>query len=474
MKIFGIPARGRQFLLLAVDVVVILLAVVLGHFLRFGAEMQAPWRIFDGYTGASLFFVSATLLVLYVFDAYDPAHDFRRRFEILRLGTALFVGLLLQLVVYAVFPHGWWGRGVAATTAGSVFALMIGWRALFSALSPRTGFALRTAVLGSGRSGRLVAAVLGDYERTRLVGFIQHERRQNRRHDDRADEPGPEAAGPELPVLGDSRALRELVREHELDYVVVAVTGSLDARLTTTLLDLKASGLRIEDMPTSYKRLTGKVPIAAIADVSLIFGPEFTGVSGTARALQRLADVGVSLVGLLLAAPVIALAALVVRLESRGPAFFRQERLGINERPFQILKLRTMREGAEAGGPQWSEGASDPRVTRIGRFLRRTRIDELPQLFNVLRGDMSLIGPRPERAYFVEQLKEVVPYYGLRFAVKPGVTGWAQVKYGYGSTVEDAAEKLCYDLYAIQEMNPAMYLLILVKTLQTVLLRPGS
>ncbi|HND31604.1 MAG TPA: sugar transferase, partial [Myxococcota bacterium] len=166
---------------------------------------------------------------------------------------------------------------------------------------------------------------------------------------------------------------------------------------------------------------------------------------------------------------------ILVKLESPGPAFYIQERLGKNEQPFGIIKLRTMRQDAEAGtGAVWSQGQGDPRVTRVGRFLRRSRIDELPQFYNVLRGDMSVIGPRPEREHFVRLLKEKIPFYGLRFSVKPGVTGWAQVRYRYGASEEDAVEKLSYELYAVQEMSPALYILILLKTIQTVMVRPGS
>ena len=190
------------------------------------------------------------------------------------------------------------------------------------------------------------------------------------------------------------------------------------------------------------------MPILHLSDSWLIFGPVFAGTSAFAGGAQRLVDVLIALIGAIGSRPVVLLAAMVVKLESKGPAFFLQERLGRNERPFKIIKLRTMRTDAEAAGPQWSQ-KGDPRVTRVGRFLRRSRIDELPQFWNVLLGDMSIVGPRPEREYFVNQLKEKIPFYALRFSVKPGVTGWAQVRYGYGATENDAVEKLCFELYAI-------------------------
>lgn len=290
MNLFGIPARRRQWLLAIGDVVVILSAVFAGHVLRFQEATPAPWTILDHYTGASLFFVCSSLLFLYIFDGYNPTLDFRRRFEVLRIGTALILAFLLQLIAYAVFPHGWWGRGVAAATGFSLGLFMLSWRAAFSWLSPRTGYSLRTAIVGAGRSGQLMADVLAGFDGARFVGFISHEKRGNRRHDDSRSDVMPYADEPTNgEVLGPSTELHSLIAGHGVEFVIVAVRGGLGAALTKALLDSKARGVRIENMPSVYKRLTGRVPIQSIGDVSLIFGPEFTGVSGMARTLQRLA-----------------------------------------------------------------------------------------------------------------------------------------------------------------------------------------
>jgi exopolysaccharide biosynthesis polyprenyl glycosylphosphotransferase len=190
--------------------------------------------------------------------------------------------------------------------------------------------------------------------------------------------------------------------------------------------------------------------------------------------LKRFADVGVAAVGLILASPLALLTAIAIKLDSPGPILFRQERVGQNEQTFVLYKFRSMCCGAESKtGPVWAE-ENDPRVTRVGRIMRKLRIDEIPQMFNVLRGDMSFVGPRPERAFFVSSLKESIPYYQLRFAVKPGITGWAQISYGYGANETDAIEKLQYDLYYVKNMSPIFDLQIILETIKVVLLGKGA
>jgi exopolysaccharide biosynthesis polyprenyl glycosylphosphotransferase len=456
VTIFGIPATPRQLCYALGDLLVVLLAGGVAHVASAGAGGAL------GAARSALFLAAATWLVLYVADAYDVSLDFRRRRELARLWAAVALATGLALVGDALVPRGGWGLERAGLAALCLALLLPAWRALACQLRPDAPLRRRTLVVGDGPPARALAEAFGAtqdrvYE---LVGAV---------HD---DAPGPSAAR----RLGGLQDLDAAVRAHAIDQIVVAcATPDDDGPLLRQLLACKARGVHVDDMPTLYKRLTGKVPIRQASAAWLVFGPAFRGVRGVGAATQRALDVAIALVGAVLSAPVVAVAALAVRLESRGPAFYLQERVGRDERPFRIVKLRTMREDAEdATGAVWSQGEGDPRVTRVGRLLRRTRIDELPQFYNVLRGDMSVVGPRPEREPFVTQLKARVPFYGLRFAVKPGVTGWAQVRYRYGASEEDAAEKLCYELYAIQEMSPALYAVILLKTMQTVLLRPGS
>lgn len=464
MTLFGIPYDRRQLLYLFGDVLLAVIAIYLAHLFRFGMGPEELAGVLRYSTGASFVFVGTNLVLLYVLDGYGTATDFRRPFPVVRLWVGVGLALLLQMMLYYAIPNWGWGRGVAALATLSFAGGLTAWRVILSILQPVPAVRLQTLVLGGGEFGTAIRDVIKAHpEQSRIydiVGVVEDD-----------EDEIPEG----MDHLGTTDQLVDLVAKYRVGGIIVAIPSGMSPELTWGLLDCKGKGLRIEDSRTVYKRITGKVPVFHISNTSLIFGPDFAGSSRVMSALQRMADIAVSFVGLSFSAPIIAIAGIFIKLETPGPMFFLQERVGINEKPFTIVKLRTMGVDAEAKtGAVWSQGAGDPRVTRVGRFLRRTRIDELPQFWNVLKGDMSMVGPRPERDHFVRQLKERIPFYGLRFVVKPGVTGWAQVMYRYGASEEDAAEKLRYDLFAVQELSPMLYGLILLKTVQTVLLRPGS
>ena len=226
------------------------------------------------------------------------------------------------------------------------------------------------------------------------------------------------------------------------------------------LLSLKSSGVMVQDGTDVYEAITGKVPIESLRLGWLLFSPGFH-VSRLRLVYKRFASIVVSVVGLLLSIPFLPLVILVIKLTSPGPVLYRQKRVGRNDVVFYCYKFRTMRPDAEAdSGPTWAAD-DDPRITTVGRFLRKSRIDEIPQLWNVLRGDMNLVGPRPERPEFVEWLNQEIPHYHLRHTVRPGITGWAQIRYRYGSSVEDAKEKLRYDLFYVKNLSPGLDFLIL-------------
>jgi Sugar transferases involved in lipopolysaccharide synthesis len=222
-----------------------------------------------------------------------------------------------------------------------------------------------------------------------------------------------------------------------------------------------------------YERITGKVLVDSISPSWLIFSEGFKK-SRIKKTTKRITGIMISMAGLLLTAPLLIITAISIRLDSPGSVFFRQERVGENDKIFYVLKFRSMIQDAECeGGPVWAE-KDDPRVTRVGKIIRKLRIDEIPQMINVLKGEMSFVGPRPERPEFVEELKKEIPYYSQRHSVKPGITGWAQIMYQYGSSVEDAREKLQYDLYYVKNMSTLLDLMIIFKTVKVVLLRKGA
>ncbi|MCB9780225.1 MAG: exopolysaccharide biosynthesis polyprenyl glycosylphosphotransferase [Alphaproteobacteria bacterium] len=466
MSLYSVTARWKQQILLLGDALAALLAVWIGHAIRFGPTSPDAHmgHILQHTTGATLLCVGSLLLVLYIIDAYEPRRKYHKPSEMLRIVLAIGVALVVQMALFYALPNWWWGRGIAGLSSLVFAPMAIGLRNVVARLGPPTAARERTLIVGGGRAGTYFAdTIRGDAQLRRLFdlyGFID---------DDLETHP----TG--IPIVGGAIDLLEATEQFRISLVVVTIRGGMRPELVEQLLECKAKGIRIVDMPSLLKQLTGKVPINHLADTWLIFGPGFAAERRTLGTVLRLFDIVLSSIGLLLSGPIIAVACLLIRLDSPGPAFFTQERLGLGEQPFTIIKLRTMRNDAEkATGAVWSQGAGDPRVTRLGRLLRRTRVDELPQFWNVFRGDMSMVGPRPEREHFVKQLKESIPYYGLRFAVKPGLTGWAQVMYRYGASTEDAAEKLRYELYAIQEMSIVLYLLIVLKTVQTVVTKPGS
>jgi sugar transferase (PEP-CTERM system associated) len=274
-------------------------------------------------------------------------------------------------------------------------------------------------------------------------------------------------------LVGRPEDIPSLVQQYEVDRIVVGLTDRRGQLPIAELLQAKLSGVYVEDATSMYERLTGKILIDDLKPSWMIFSDGFV-VSRWTRMLKRGLDVALSSVGLLLSTPLMLLTAIAVYLDSPGPILYSQERVGERGRIFTVYKFRSMRADAEEDGtPQWARDGDD-RVTRVGRFIRTARLDEMPQLWNVLRGDMSFVGPRPERPYFVEQLAREIPFYQQRHAVKPGVTGWAQVKYQYGSTIEDAMEKLRYDLYYIKHLSVALDLSIVFDTVKVILFGRGA
>jgi len=266
----------------------------------------------------------------------------------------------------------------------------------------------------------------------------------------------------------------DTVKRHGIDEIIMAVRERRGDTLTLNeLLTCKLAGVRVVEQSTFFEHIGGELRIDALRASWLIFGDGFR--QGRMRSLvKRTFDLAASLILLVATLPVMLATAVAIALESSGPVLYRQERVGRQSKPFKVYKFRSMRTDAEADGvPRWAN-ANDSRITRVGQFIRRTRIDELPQIFNVLKGDMSFVGPRPERSYFVDQLAEQIPFYSARHSIKPGITGWAQVSYRYGSSVDDALHKLQFDLYYVKNHTIFLDLLILLKTVKVVLSGDGA
>jgi sugar transferase (PEP-CTERM system associated) len=371
---------------------------------------------------------------------------------------------------YYLYPPMKLGRGIFHL--GFLFAglLLLLWRRLFSAINNTQGFAERVVILGEGS---LAESLLHEIEMRPELGICVAGRE---RFPEIENQPGSNEISRVPLVLSQTSFCEGLAISRPvrgIDRIVVAMDERRGQLPVDLLLSLKNRGVQVQDGNDVYESITGKVPIESIRLSWLLFSPG----SHTSRLFlfyKRFASVVISIVGLLLSLPLIPFVILAIKLSSRGRVLYWQNRVGRDDKVFRCYKFRTMRSDAEAeSGPIWAED-HDPRVTPVGRFLRKMRIDEIPQLLNVFKGDMSLVGPRPERPEFVAALNEQIPYYHLRHAVRPGITGWAQILYKYGSSVEDAKEKLRYDLYYIKNSSVGLDLLIVLNTIKTVLLSCGA
>ena len=404
------------------------------------------------------------LLVAFVLNLgglYDVRLAMGHRELLARLLTCQTVaGLLVAAVAFAL-PSLRLGRAAFLQIGAAATIGLIAWRAAWIGPFSHRRIRIRVLVLGTGAIGKVIAGLVETGARPfSIVGFLD-------------DNPNaPETVPEPYALLGKIQDLPALVEETRPDLIVVAQMNRRGNFPAKALIDCRMRGIQVEDWPTFYEKETGKILVTDLRPSWLIFSDGFVKTPRT-EIVKRLVDVALSLTGLVLALPVMAVVATAIKMESRGPALFRQPRLGQNGRVFILNKFRSMREDAEKDtGPVWAL-QQDPRVTRVGAFLRKTRLDELPQLFNVLVGDMSFIGPRPERPEFVYELQKQIPFYMERLSVKPGITGWAQVRYRYGASVEDALEKLQYDLYYIKNLSLFLDLLILINTIQVVLFARG-
>jgi sugar transferase (PEP-CTERM system associated) len=466
-RFFGLPIAKRQILLFVVDLLLLLLAFYAAYIVRLHAHrpISLLYAVSE-YTGATFFSVVSYLLAFYIFDLYNPQVGRNGQKDTVQLLIAVAFGAVLVTGFYFFLPSWRQGRKILLMNAGFAFLLGLAWRKLYGTALYSRRRKEPTLVIGAGWAAH---ALLEEFKRNE----VRHPYEIVGLTDDDPAKRGKDILGYE--VIGTRNDIGRLIEKHGVTTLIMAITHERHKDLLSAVLTQKMSGRRVMDMRSVYKDLAGKIPIYHVEDSWLIDERGFDSIYRPhVRQLRRLADVTISLLGLLLTCWLFPVIALLTKVTSRGPVLYRQERVGLNGEIFNVVKFRSMVHGAEAQtGAVWSQ-EGDKRVTLLGQFLRRTRLDELPQLANVLRGDMALIGPRPERPEFVSELAREIPYYHLRHTVKPGLTGWAQVNYRYGASKEDAIEKLQYDLYYIQEGSLVLDLVILLKTVGTLVLSRGS
>ncbi len=455
---------GRSLTLVLFETMLIVSAVGVAAYVRFG---DWAWQIMADEQGwpKTLLIAAVCQVCLYYADLYDLRLVSDRRELFIRIVQALASASFILAFIYFWFPALIMGRGVFMISAFLVITLVIAWRVAFEWVNWQVGPRERLLLVGTNPAAVALAREIFDRRRelgVEIVGFVD------------AD---PAMVGAPIlnpGVIGTIEDIPSIVRARGVDRVVVSLVDARGKLPMDKLLEMKLDGVSFAHLSSVYEDYTGKIAVENLRPSWLIFSSGFKKGRLTA-ALKRAMDVGIALCGLIVLAPVMLLVACAIRLSSPGAVMYRQRRVGQHGRLFTIHKFRSMQQDAEAAtGPVWAAAVGDHRVTLVGRFLRRTRLDELPQLWNILVGEMSLVGPRPERPEFVSELTRQIPYYSQRHVVRPGLSGWAQVRYTYGASTEDALQKLQYDLFYVKNLSIALDLYIIVETLKTVILRKGA
>lgn len=456
IRIFRVFIPTSVVTLLLSEIVLVLLAFLIAVYLVLPAEFDT-FLLYDDGLVRILGIVLVISLTLYYQDMYA---ELRVRSKVLLLQRLLFttgIVLIIEAMLIYVVPGLMLPRDVMVFGCGIALVGLFGWRLVYARGVLKALGVRRILFLGSN------AACVGAAERIlhspqlgfMSVGFV----------DDRLA-PGADLAG--TSVLGPISQLREIVSASNPDSIVVGMAERRNNMPVADLLDLRFQGIRIQEAAALYETVFGRVPVAELRPSQLIYMTELGPEPGNMR-IQLMYSIAIASVALLISLPVMLLVAIAVRLTSPGPILFRQSRVGLNGRPFTLYKFRSMVADAEAKtGAVWAQ-RNDPRVTVIGGYLRKLRLDELPQLINVIRGEMSIVGPRPERPEFVNVLSEQIPFYRQRHCVRPGITGWAQINYKYGDTIQDTIVKLEYDLYYIKNLAPPLDFYIMFQTAKVML-----
>jgi sugar transferase (PEP-CTERM system associated) len=450
-------------LLLLGEAALMFCVIIAAVYLRLGVA-EAPYELLvrHGYLKALM----ATMFCLgafYLFDLYDfiVMHD--RRELVLRLVQALGLAWIALALSFYAYPPMMLGRGVSLIALPLAIMLMVGWRIAIHWFLGHPDFGERILIVGAGSLAVEVARQVLDRPDAgyRIVGFVGTD----------SEQLGKSLINPR--VIGMTNQLEEIVKREGIDRIVVAMVERRAQLPTDQLLKLSLRGdVSIEEGASFYERVTGRVCLNMIRPSWLIFtgrGRQVRLAALTRSAVHR----SVALIGMFLSLPLMALTAVLIKIDSRGPVFYKQQRVGKNGRLFTLTKFRSMRIDAENSGPVWASKADD-RATRVGRIIRKIRVDEIPQFLNILRGEMNFVGPRPERPHFVAQLAKEIPYYEQRHLIAPGLTGWAQIKYPYGASIEEAREKLQYDLFYIKNYSLMLDAIILFETIKIILFGRGA
>lgn len=454
----------RTIWLIFADSAIIYGGIILALYLRLGFEGS----IFElteknGWYKIALA-VCFCLLNLYFYDLYDYTVMGNRRELLLRLVQALGIAWVLLSFLFYFVPPLMMGRGVSVISVPIVLILLLTWRILIHLLTGHPEIGEKILVVGTGKAANDTAEAIWERRDAgyRIVGFVTENGSK------------PKNLPAKMNLLGSANNLEEVIKNEKINRVVIAVRERRGTFPTETLLRMSLAGnINIEECTSFFERITGKVHIDMLRPSWLIFAGRKRGTR-IGQVFRELVHRLMALTGLVISLPIAVLTAILIKLESKGPVFYRQERLGKNGKIFHVIKFRSMNIDAEADGmPVWAAD-DDGRATRVGRVIRKIRVDEIPQFWNILKGEMNFVGPRPERPHFVSQLAQEIPFYEHRHLVAPGLTGWAQIKYPYGASIEDARQKLQYELYYIKNQSLTLDMMIVFETIKTVLFGRGG
>ena len=455
VRFFSIHVRMPVVLLGILDALVVYFSIAGALAMSYAPESVLFSFFADGYALQKIVFVSITLMSLFVVGVYSRAFLTDMKMGLVAIIVGHFIALaVLSLAFYLYQDARIWIRALAPGLILSLVGVFLT-HLIFDRIVGTHIFKRNLLVIGTGPLARKIAAVADHSPYLTCIGFLPLG--------------DAKVTVPDTQILRDARPLAELARQYKVAEIVVALEERRNQLKTEQLLACRLMGIQVSEPSSFVERQEGRVEVDGLYPSWMIFGPGFNSVSTGQRIAKRLFDVLTSLVLLAHVLPLMVLTALAIWASGNGSVLYRQDRVGRNGRIFTILKFRSMHLEAESDGvARWST-SDDARVTLLGRILRRFRVDELPQLWNVLKGDMSFIGPRPERPEFVRQLVAEIPYYNYRHIVKPGISGWAQINFPYGATIKDAKEKLNYDLYYIKNYSLALDFLVLMQTARVIL-----
>jgi sugar transferase (PEP-CTERM system associated) len=460
--IFSHYGSAKSFLLMIVEGFLVVLSLLCAAKLRFWNNPAdfAQYVAYPDFAVQSIIVVVVCVTCFYYNDLYDLSTGYGSMERVLRIEQSLGAASLLLGLLYFMFPGLLLSRGVFIIAMILVTAFVVLSRRVFDKVWQLTAPIQRVIILGTGEMALEMARELTRREdlSLKLEGFVSGAAR------------GPEEANKifGFPVLGSAAEMEAIAKERAISRIIVALEDRRGTLPSRELVTLRVRGVRVDDASSALSVLTGRVALRSVKPSWFVFSDGFHRSKWNDLA-KRVLDLVGGVIGLVISLPIMILVAVAVRLDSKGPVIYRQTRVGRMGKCFEVLKFRSMKTDAEQeNGAQWAI-ENDPRVTRVGGFLRKYRLDELPQFLNVIRGEMSFVGPRPERPCFVEELSKTIPYYEERHSVRPGLTGWAQVQYAYGSSVEDAFNKLEYDLFYLKNLSLTFDLGIIFKTIRIVI-----